>query len=134
MLTLGSGSKSLNREINAWKASSQGSTARSLFSAFCDALDKGADPLTGGVPQIVSVDRNSPGKVLGFVADRQRYLHGLPIGYSPALTSLEWVDPLFNRMSAETLDRLSGAQHQVRDAPTVPGGIGRFFRSSGKSK
>lgn len=134
VLTLGSGSEPLNQEIEKWRVTPQGGTARSLFSAFCDALETGADPLTGGVPQIVSIDRKSPGKVLGFVADGQRYVHGLPIAYSPALESLEWVDRLFNRMSPATLERLSGAQHQVRVASPPPGGLGRFLRSLGKSE
>jgi hypothetical protein len=128
VITLGSGSEPLNREIENWTVSPQGGTARSLFSAFCDALEVGADPLTGGVPQIVSVDRKSQGKVVGFVADGQRYLHGSPIGYSPAQESIEWVDRLFNRMSPATLERLSGAQRQVRVAAPLPGGLRTFLR------
>lgn len=128
VITLGSGSEPLNREIMSWTVSPQGGTARSLFSAFCDSLEVGADSLTGGVPQIVSVDRQSQGKIVGFVADGQRYLHGSPIGYSPAQESIEWVDRLFNRMSPVTLERLSGAQHQVRVAAPPPGGLRAFLR------
>lgn len=129
VITLGSGNQALNREIESWNASPQGGTARSLFSAFCDALETGADPLTGGVPQIVSIDRKSHGKVLGYVADGQRYIHGSPIGYSTAQESIEWVDRLFNRISPETLERLSGAQRQVRVATPAPGGLRNFLRS-----
>lgn len=132
VVTLGSGSEPLNREIENWRDSPQGGTARSLFSAFCDALELGADPLTGGVPQIVSVDRKSQGKVLGFVADGQRYIHGSPIGYSAAQDSIEWVDRLFNRMSPATLEQLSGAQRQVRVAAPPPGGLRNFLRSFGR--
>lgn len=128
VLTLGSGSDPFNQEMENWKASPQGGTARSLFSAFCDALERGSDPLTGGVPQIVSIDRKSPGKVLGFVNDGRRYIHGLPIGYSPGQESLEWVDRLFNRMSPATLELLSGAQRQVRVTAPRPGGLLRFLR------
>lgn len=134
VVTLGSGSAPLKQEIENWRVSPQGGTARSLFSAFCDALQTGADPLTGGVPQIVSVDRKSKGKVLGFIADGQRYLHGLPIDYSPAQESIEWVDRLFNRMSPATLERLSGAQRQVRVAAPPPGGLRRFLNSVGRSE
>lgn len=132
VVTLGSGSEPLNREIENWRVSPQGGTARSLFSAFCDALEVGADPLTGGVPQIVSIDRKSRGKALGFVADGQRYIHGSPIGYSAAQESIEWVDRLFNRMSPASLARLSGAQRQVRVAAPPTGGLRRFLRSLGR--
>lgn len=132
VITLGSGSEPLNREIENWRVSPQGGTARSLFSAFCDAIELGADPLTGGVPQIVSIDRKSQGKLLGFVADGQRFIHGSPIGYSAAQDSIEWVDRLFNRMSPATLERLPGAQHQVRVAAPPTGGLRSFLRSFGR--
>lgn len=134
LLTLGSGSRPLQQEIENWRVSPQGGTARSFFSAFCDALEAGADPLSGGVPQIVSIDRKSPGKILGFAADGQRYVHGLPIAYAPALGSLEWVDRLFNRISPESLEQLSGAQLQVRVVSPPPGGILRYLRSLGRSE
>ncbi|MBC2665750.1 hypothetical protein H7F51_09455 [Novosphingobium flavum] len=128
VVTLGSGSEPLNRELENWRNSPQGGTARSLFSAFCDALELGADPLTGGVPQIVSLDRKSEGKIFGFVADGQRYVHGSPISYSPAQQSIEWVDRLFNRISPETLERLSGAQRQVRVIAPATGGLRAFLQ------
>ena len=129
VVTLGSGSEPLNRELENWRASPQGATARSLFSAFCDTLEVAADPLTGGVPQIVSMDRKSEGKIFGFVADGQRYVHGSPISYSPAQESIEWVDRLFNRMSPKTLELLPGAQRQVRVVAPEAGGLRAFLRT-----
>lgn len=128
VVTLGSGSEPLSRELETWRTSPQGGTARSLFSAFCDALEVGADPLTGGVPQIVSLDRKSGGKIVGFVADGQRYVYGSPISYSPTQQSIEWVDRLFNRISPETLQLLSGAQRQVRVIAPATGGLSAFLK------
>lgn len=133
IITLGSGNDALNREIEVWNASPQQGTARALFSAFCDALEAGLDPLTGGVPQLVSLDRRSAGKAVGYIGAETRYVHGLPINYSPAQDGMEWVDSLFNRMSPETLERLSGAQRQVRVEKPADGGLLRFLQRIAKS-
>lgn len=111
---LGSGNKALTKEIAAWQSTTQGETARAIFSAFCDALEAGADPLTGGMPQLVSLDRKSAGKLVGFIDADTRYLHGLPVHYTPAQDKIEWVDRLFNRISPQTLERLSRSQRYVR--------------------
>lgn len=114
LLQLGSGRKALDREITTWAAGSQGGTSRSIFSAFCDSLEKGQDPLSGGIPQIVSLDRRNGGQVIGFVAEGTRYLYGLPIQALPELDSIMWVDALFQRMSPETLTLLPQAQRHAR--------------------
>lgn len=114
LLQLGSGREALDREIMTWAAGSQGGTSRSIFSAFCDSLEKGLDPLSGGIPQIVSLDRRSGGQVIGFIAKGTRYLYGLPIQALPELASIMWVDALFQRMSPETLTLLPQAQRHAR--------------------
>jgi hypothetical protein len=63
LVALGSGKKHLEKEINRWNDTPQGGTARVIFSAFCDALAKGEDPLSGGMPQLVSLG-SGPIKVL----------------------------------------------------------------------
>lgn len=124
---LGSGGRALDREINTWKASPQGDTARAIFSAFCDSLQKEGDKLSGGVPQIVSLDRRGGGKLVGFVAGETRYLHGLPVQSIPQLENIEWVDSLFQRISPVTLDLLSNAQRHVR-IESAPNGFARFSK------
>ncbi len=110
----GSGSKALSQKIAAWQLTAQGETSRAMFSAFCDALVAGVDQHTGGIPQLVSLDRKSAGKLVGFVHGGTRYLHGLPVDYTPAQDKIEWVDQLFNRFSPQTLKPLSGSQKYVR--------------------
>jgi hypothetical protein len=114
LLTLGSGAKPLAKEIDEWNKLPQGKVARGIFAAFCDVLNAGKDPLSGGVPQIVAIDRISTGKVLGFVSEGSRYIHGLPVEPLPGLSEIEWVDSLFQRISPVTLELLSGAQRHAR--------------------
>lgn len=114
LLQLGSGCRALDREITTWAASSQGGTSRSIFSAFCDSLEKGQDPLSGGVPQMVSLDRRSDGQVIGFISEGTRYLYGLPIQAHSELAKIRWVDALFQRMSPETGTLLPNAQRHAR--------------------
>jgi hypothetical protein len=128
LVAFGSGSDVLKKSIARWNATPQGETARALFSAFCDALDTGEDPLSGGMPQIVSLDRKTNGKVIGFVSQDTRYIHGVPVEASPTLANIEWVDRLFQRISPDTLQLLSGAQRHARVETPESGGIGRFFR------
>lgn len=134
LVKLGSGNDALDREISAWDASPQGGTARSIFSAFCDALEKKSDPLSGGVPQIVSLDRRGGGKVIGFIADGAHYIYGLPIQPLPELSKIEWVDSLFQRMSPETMKLLPNAQRHARVEKGKKDGLAAFVgKSSGKA-
>jgi hypothetical protein len=114
LVALGSGKKHLEQEISRWNTTSQGGTARALFSAFCDALAAGEDPSSGGMPQLVSLDLRKGGKVLGFVSNGGRYIYGLPVEALSALADMEWVDELFQRISPDTLKLLSGAQRHAR--------------------
>lgn len=72
-----------HREITTRAAGSQGGTSRSIFSAFCDSREKGQNPLSGGIPQIVSLDRRSGGQVIGFVAEGTQCFYGLSNSGAP---------------------------------------------------
>ena len=128
LVALGSGKKPLEEEIGRWNDTPQGGTARAIFSAFCDALEAGEDPLSGGMPQLVSLDRRTGGKMLGFVSGGVRYIHGLPIEQLPTLGNMEWVDRLFQRISPDTLKLLSGAQPHARVEKSKKGGLTEFLR------
>ncbi len=128
LLKLGSGHQALDREIEAWNASPQGGTARSLFTAFCDSLENEGDPLSGGVPQIVSLDRRGGGKLIGYIVNETRYLYGLPIQPLPELTNLDWVDPLFQRLSPDTLKLLPNAQRHARVSRETTPGFAAFIK------
>jgi hypothetical protein len=132
LIALGSGGEFLNQEIKRWNDTSQGGTARSIFSAFCDALEAGGDPYTGGMPQIVALDRQAGGKVIGFATQNTRYIYGLPVEALTTLDNIDWVDGLFQRISSDTLNLLPGAQRHVRLAVPKKGGLAEFFRRTFK--
>ena len=94
LAALGSGKKHLEREIRHWNDTAQGGTARAIFSAFCDALVAGEDPLSGGMPQLVSLDRRTGGKCWDSWLYDVRYIYGLPVEALPALANMEWVGRL----------------------------------------
>ena len=94
---LGSGAGSILRWQQRWDSSSQGRTSRAVFSAFCDALQSGEDPLTGGAPQLVGLYRQGPGRALGVVYESKPFLFGLHADPFRGSADLEWRDGLFER-------------------------------------
>jgi hypothetical protein len=84
------------------------------------------------MPQLVSLDRRTGGKVLGFAFGGVRYIYGLPVQALPTLGKMEWVDRLFQRISPETLKLLSGAQRHARVEKPQMDGLTRFLRRVAK--
>jgi len=66
---LGSGTAVIGLWVRRWDASSQGRTSRAVFSALCNAISSGSDPLTGGAPQLVGLFRIGCGRSFGVVWD-----------------------------------------------------------------
>ena len=46
----GSGAASSEPPNTFWQESAHANTSRAVFSAFCESLQRGGDPLTGGAP------------------------------------------------------------------------------------
>ncbi len=134
LLKLGSGNQALDREIETWASSPQGGTARAIFSAFCDSLERGGDPLSGGVPQIVALHRQGEGKVIGFIAGGTRYLYGLPIQPIAELDNVMWVDALFQRISPETGTLAPDAQRHARVAKGAGNGFATLVTKATEAK
>jgi hypothetical protein len=114
LLALGSGANNFMVDMRRWKDSAQGNTSRAIFSAFCDALKAGRDPLSGGEPQIVGLTLRGAGQIFGFCTEDEAYLFGSPVAQGDVLSSLEWRDALFQRIDPTTLKLVEGAQRQVR--------------------
>lgn len=133
LVLFGSGCRALLRELRKWNETPQAGTARSIFAAFCDSLSGEQDPLSGGLPQLVSLGRNGGGKIVGFVSDGVRYLHGLPIPALAALDDIEWVDALFTRISPASLAKLSNAQRHARVEHPPAGGLSAFLKRAAGS-
>jgi len=95
-----------------WKATDQGDTSRSVFSAFCDSLKEGRDKFSGGQPQLTGLYRMGAARTFGVVTDAGPSYQGTQ---NPMLNSskIEWRDALFQRVDVAGIP-LKGAQRQVR--------------------
>ena len=113
VLSLGSGQQIIQASNLCWQQTEVKGTSRAVFSAFCDSLETGSDPFTGGAPQLVGLYRKESAKNFGIVFKEQRYLFGLPIGEAN-LDSVEWRNCLFERCDPYTKQRLLDAQPQPR--------------------
>lgn len=110
----GSGAQSVRNSVRRWERSEVGRTTRSTFSAFCDSLTSGADPASGGAPQLVGMYRRGPAESFGVIYENNRYLHGLCVDGSAWLNGVEWRNELFERCDWVTGKRLPGAQRHAR--------------------
>ena len=114
VLSLGSGSNSINNSNMPWQKTEVQGTSRSVFSAFCDSLKSQLDPFTGGAPQLVGIYRKGAAKNFGIIFNDQRYLFGLPVEENENLKSVEWRNCLFEISNPETKQRQINAQPQPR--------------------
>jgi hypothetical protein len=112
-VALGSGADHLKKWEAIWQRP-LGGVSRAVFGAFCDALESGEDPKTGGAPQLVRLYRDGPGLAVGIIYQGHRFLQGVPIEDGLALDSVEWRNALFERCDGQTLAVLENAQHQPR--------------------
>ena len=116
----GSGEEVINKWYSYWSKTRQGRTSRSVFSAFCDALQSGEDKRSGGAPQLVGVYRKGAAESFGIIYKNNRYLFGLPVDVSDNLDAVEWRNSLFERCDWRTMKPLEGAQRHSR-----PRGLGK---------
>jgi hypothetical protein len=113
VLSLGSGKKSIEKNYLCWQKTELQGTTRSVFSAFCDSLETGLDPYTGGAPQLVGLYQKGPARNFGVIYKDQTYLLGLPVDEAN-FNIVEWRNCLFERCDPFTKKRLSEAQPQPR--------------------
>ena len=117
----GSGGDAVDKWYSYWSRTRQsGGTSRSVFSAFCDALQSGEDERSGGSPQLVGVYRQGAAESFGVIYEGKRYLLGLPVNESRNLDAIEWRNGLFERCDWRTMKPLEGAQRHSR-----PRGLGK---------
>ncbi len=116
-IALGTGASAAKSHAIKWAESDVGGTSRAIFSAFCDAVTSGNDPLSGGTPQISALYTESAPRPLGYVEDGLTFLHGLQLGPSGTLTNIEWRDRLFQRVDPTMLSPIAGARRFAR--PTL---------------
>lgn len=116
LIHAGSGADEILAAESLWQASAHAGTSRAVFSAFCESMRTGADPHTGGGPQLVGLRRIGTGMTFGVVYDGRRHLSGAVVGRgSAALTSVDWFNELFERVDGARMARLTDAQpHRPR--------------------
>lgn len=115
----GSGEKAISKWYSYWSGTREKRTSRSVFSAFCDALQSEEDEQSGGAPQLVGIYRKGAAESFGVIFKCQRYLLGLPVDESDSLDAVEWRNSLFERCDWRTMKSLEGAQRHSR-----PRGLG----------
>jgi hypothetical protein len=111
---LGSGSQSVSARLDKWASSDVGGTSRAVFSAFCDSLRSGADPRSGGPPQLVGLWRKSQPRTFGMIWQQRRYFYGMEVGATETASDVCWYNELFEVCSPDTLARKPDAQPQPR--------------------
>jgi hypothetical protein len=111
VVVLGSGKSSVEKWHARWNATHEQRTSRAVFSAFCDSLAAGEDPLTGGPPQLVACYRKGTARVIGTAYRGRAYRLGLPAGAFGGDES-EWRNELFERCDRNGMLLPSAQQHR----------------------
>lgn len=110
----GSGAHEVRSAERLWEESRQGGTSRAIYGAFAEALAQGADPYSGGGPQLVGLHRIGPGIRFGTVYGGKRYLAGARITQAAARTAnVKWFNELFERADGARGRRLPQAQRHT---------------------
>src|SRR5262249_29160528 len=102
VLARGSGHADFASPLKRWKDSEVGRTSRAVYSAFCDHLASGADPCSGGPPQLVALYRTGPAITFGLIYAGARRLSGARVPDGSIPEDLEWRDELFQRCNGHT--------------------------------
>lgn len=106
----GSGREYIRKRVEDWERSEYRGTTRAAVWAFCDSLSSGADPFTGGAPQLVGIWRKGLPQHFGIVWKGNRYVAGLEIPKRSPANSVAWFNRLFERCDGESGKRLENAK------------------------
>lgn len=110
ILIEGSGSHSVRSAIAEWHESASAGTSRAIYSAFVESVLSGADPHSGGAPQLGSLYRVGSGRLLGVVHQNRRYFSGARLLGDEVTTGVEWRNDLFEIADGRSRRRRVGAQ------------------------
>lgn len=114
VLVSGTGANSYHNSFKNIAYDGQARTSRSYFWALCDSLNSGADPYTGGAPQIVAMYATGAPLIPGVIFNDERYYLGNRVEAPSDFEKLEWRDELFQRIDPTTRLPLEGTQRHGR--------------------
>lgn len=117
VIAIGSGEKLIMEWRDRWNRVTGEPTSRAIFSALCDAIATGHDPLSGGPAQLVGIYRKGLAHSFGIVHAGQCYLYGLPFNDRDLAGNIEWRNNLFERCDPRTMSPLVGSQRHARPKP-----------------
>ena len=114
-ISVGSGRGAISHHQQRWMSSDAGGTSRAVFSAFCDAVEKGTDPMSGGAPQLVALVRSRPAEHIGIIIKATGYVRGTAavLGRTAQIPEV-WRNHLFERCDPVTMHVLTDAQRHAR--------------------
>lgn len=96
----GSGADLATSEVRRWMEQDVSDrTSRSVFSGFCSALRRAADPRSGGPPQLAGLYRKGGAREFGIVWDGALFVGGFPLNSSGRHTSTECRNELLPRQA-----------------------------------
>lgn len=110
----GSGTATFRQHYARWASSDVKGTSRAMFSAFCDSIAAGSDPLTGPPPQLVGMYRIGAGRPFGLIWEGRRHFYASEVTGEVATRDVQWHNALFEICDPQTLERALGAQPQPR--------------------
>lgn len=114
IVSLGSGADSAESNAQRWSNSDVGGTSRSFFSSFWEAIESGADKLSGGPAQLCALYPQQQARTIGVVSEGRYFLCGLELGSKSVLSGIEWKDKLFHDIDPETNSPKQGARRFAR--------------------
>lgn len=110
----GSGKISVEGQMKLWEKGDAGGTSRAVFSSFCDSVESGKDPYSGGPTQLIGLYRKGPAKCFGTIQSGKGNVAGMSVAHSTSFDSIEWRNSLFERCDGGSLEPLDGAQKQPK--------------------
>jgi hypothetical protein len=110
----GSGARTFRHHYERWASSDIRETSRAMFSAFCDSLAAGGDPLSGAPPQLIGLYRIGAGRPFGLIWEGRRYYCATEVLGEVTTRDVQWHNALFEVCDPQTLERATGAQPQPR--------------------
>lgn len=115
----GTGAAHVQRVADKLEKTPAAGTSRAAVHAFCKALHEGADPYSGGPPQLVGIWRKGPARQFGFCWHGKAFIAGMEVPRTANHSTVDWFNHLFERCDGRTGRKLKVATgHRNSFKPT----------------